>query len=453
MNNEHNPIAQLITQIQQKWINEVSPHDHIQLIRWLIKPDQARLYEGFLRLESTPNGSLPEVPIVLLTHFEDKTIHSKSLIKDWIENFKKDENLQQDLASRNIKLEWDVNAFEQELLSEDTDHNVLLLKMLHTFQKAIPNPQLPLVLSLYPYTVSDPKEYGKWIDIMTQLGLPDKVRLMFFDYVEDRFFDPVMKTHQEIATSLSVPLDLQGAIHKIAQAGDPNDPEVQFRQCMIEMSKSVTQKKLSRLHEWGKKGLLVTQKSGSKSAYATAHVVYAGMLFNFKEYEDIQDLLQKGLAIAKQGLSAGEENCKPIIIQGFGFQASCKQLQKEKVTATDLFCLQAETAIDFGFGPQALSAWWLGYNAIKKRDLERYKEIINTAYTYGITLEPEILKSTCMANIAADQYNVLEQEGNKEKCNAIHEFMKNVEGLNWRELVEERRKEMEKKSLSILNWF
>ncbi|WP_299254530.1 hypothetical protein [uncultured Aquimarina sp.] len=453
MNNEHNPIAQLITTIQQKWIDEVSPNDHIQLVRWLIKPDQARLYEGFLRLESTPNGGLPDVPLVLLTAFESKETHSRKLIQDWIDTFKKDEKLQQDLDTKNLKFNWGVSEFETKLENENTDCDVLLLEMLSTFQKAMPNPQLPLTLSLYPYSVEETKDYDKWIDWLMQLGLPDKVRLMFFDYVEERYFDQLIKNHNDISTSLAVPLDLQGAINKIASAGDPNDPEVQFRQCMIEMSKSVTKKNVQRLHVWGKKGLTVTQKSGSKSAFATAHVIYAGMLFNFKEYKIIEELLQKGLAIAKQGLSGGDETCKPIIIQNYGYQASCKQLQKQKDKAADLFCKQADISIEYGFGPQALTAWWLGYNVIKKRDQKRYTDIVTKAYQFGVSLVPEMIKSTCLAYIAADYYNIVEKNREMNECDSIDIFMKEIEGEEWRSTVEAHRKEMKKKSLSILNWF
>ena len=72
MSKEHNPIARLISQIQQKWINEIGTNEEIQLVRWLIKPDQKRLYRGFLKLESTPYGSLPCVSVALLTPFEDE---------------------------------------------------------------------------------------------------------------------------------------------------------------------------------------------------------------------------------------------------------------------------------------------------------------------------------------------------------------------------------------------
>ncbi|MFD0861155.1 hypothetical protein ACFQ1M_02960 [Sungkyunkwania multivorans] len=453
MNNEHNPIAQLVTKIQQRWVDEVSPHEQLQLVRWLIKPDQARLYEGFLRLESTPNGSLPEVTIVLLTEFHSKEAHSKALIKDWVTYFKEDKTLQEALDSRILKFDWDVDVYENKLTSEDTDFDLLLLEMLNTFQKAMPNRQQGLTLALFPYSVAYPKEYNSWLNAITQQGLPKKARIMFFDHVEERYYDDVMDKQKDRAKTLSVTLDLQGAINKIAASGDPNDPEIQFRQCMIEMSKSVAKKNLSRLHEWGKKGLSVTQKTGSKSAMASAHVIYAGMLFNFKEYKTIETLLQRGMSLARQGLETGDDTCKPVIIQTYGYMASCKQLQKEKETASDLFCKQADISIEYGFGPQALTAWWLGYNVIKKRDKKKYKEIVATAYNFGVTIPPEMLKATCMPFIAADHFNISENDREKERCDTIHTFMVDVDGEEWRTKVEEHRKEMEKKSLSILNWF
>ena len=452
MNNQHNPIAQLITSIQEKWLNEVSPHEHIKLVRWMIKPDQARLYEGFLRLESTPNGSLPEVPLVLLTHFESETTYSNHLIKDWIENFKKDETLHKDLSDRGITLDWDIEHFEKQH-ENVSDHDLLLLEMLSTFQKAMPDNKLPLVLSLYPYSVSSPEAYAKWINQMMQIGLPDRTRLMVFDYAHENYFNQVFKTHTEQSKSLSVPLDLQGAINKIASSGNPNDPEVQFRKCMIEMSKAVSKNKLNSLHHWGEKGMAVTQKTGQKSAFATAHVIYAGNLFHFKEFEQIDTLLKKGITIAKQGVKAEDQACISVLIQAIGFSASSKQLQKQKEEAADLFCKQADTAITHGFAPQALSAWWLGYNVIKKRDKKRYKTLVQKAYEYGITQKPELLQSTCMAYIAADYYNIADKNSDDTLCAKIHLFMTEVENETWRETVEEHRKEMEKKSLSIFNWF
>ena len=51
MNTEHNPIAVLVSKIQQKWNEEVHPSAEYKLVRWIIRSEQARLYEGFLKLD------------------------------------------------------------------------------------------------------------------------------------------------------------------------------------------------------------------------------------------------------------------------------------------------------------------------------------------------------------------------------------------------------------------
>lgn len=222
---------------------------------------------------------------------------------------------------------------------------------------------------------------------------------------------------------------------------------------MLEMSKSTQKKDVNRLKTWGEKGLEATQRSGLKSMFASAHIVYAGMLFNFKEFDLIDELLQKGTTLAKQGLEAGDELCKPILIQSYGFQASSKQLQKKKEDAANLFCQQADTALEHGFPQQPLMAWWMAYNAIKKKDKDQYKEIVTKAYGFGSEQEKELLKSSCMPFIAADFYNINEDNREQEKCREIDEFMIELEGKNWREDLELRRKEMEKKRLSLKHLF
>ena len=90
MNTEHNPIAVLVSKIQHKWNAEVHPSNEYKLVRWIIRPEQARLYEGFLKLESSPHGSVPETFVVMLTAFNTKKNFSRELIGHWLEQYKEE---------------------------------------------------------------------------------------------------------------------------------------------------------------------------------------------------------------------------------------------------------------------------------------------------------------------------------------------------------------------------
>ncbi|WP_149274986.1 hypothetical protein [Pareuzebyella sediminis] len=453
MSDEHNPIAQLIAQLQQKWIKEVSPHDHINLVRWLVRPEHAKLYTGFLQVESSNTGRLPEMVLVLLTIFKDAKEHSKNLILEWINSYRGNAELIEKYKKNNKDFHWDADYFEKRVSDDHQANNLLLIELLSSFQGAHSRGEIPLVLCLYPYGTEDMKAYNKWLDTILKLGLPPKIRLMIFDNADDRYFDKLCDAHAGISKTLAVPFDLSEAISKLAKAGDPNDPVVQFRECMLKMGKAVRNQNLLELNKWGEKGIEIMQKTGDVGMFSNSHIVYAGMLFNFKEYDAIDELLSKGLLLAKKGLKAKNVICKTLIIQYYAFQASSKQLQKKFEEATDLFCMQADTAIEIGFPQQSLNAWWMAYNAIKKLDRDRYSKIVRKAYEKGVEQDKETLKSTTMSFIAADYYNILDKRRRREDCQEVDAFMVEVEGEKWREDVESRRKAMEKRKYTISNWF
>ncbi|MBU2998083.1 hypothetical protein KO500_16700 [Cellulophaga baltica] len=429
MNNEHNPVAQLVTDIQQKWLKEISPYPHLQWVRWIIKSDQARLYEGFLRLESTPHGAIPDIPVVLLTPFENSNIHSKHIIRDWLDNFEKDQKTQDKITKGHLNFVWDFQYFKKELQQKNTNFDVLLVELLKSFQEALPNSENHLTLALFPYTVQSPSDYKLWMDKLLTLGLPIKTRLMVFDYEPENYLESLQIKFKSVSKSLIVPIDLEGAMKKIAINGDPNDPELQFRQCMLEMGTSVTKNNRQRLHQWGQKGIEVTQKSGDKSSFATAHTVYAGMLFNFKEFDTIDKLLKQALTIGKQALNSGDNTAKAIVLQTYGFMASSMQHQKNIDAAADLFCKQAEVAISFQMVQQALAAYITGYTLVKKKRKKRYKVIVQEAYEFGITLTEEELKTSSLNIVALEYYSF----SDKKTQNKIDAFMNVLEDENWKE--------------------
>lgn len=447
----HNPIALLISQIQQKWMAEVSPFPHLNLVRWLIKPEQAKLFEGFLKLESSAHGSVSEMFVVFLTPFQNKQNHSKRIIEQWIQSFRQEKEVMDQYQKTNPSFKWDVDQFESKISLNPKDNDLLLIEMMKAFQIELENS--PFVLALLPYTIEDNKAYVQWLDTIVGLGLSTSLRLLIFDHENERYFDQLFVAHEDTSKSLFIDLDLSGAINKIASGGDPNDPEVQFRQCLLKMSKGVQNKDLTQIHKWGERGLQISQKTGQKRMLSTAHVVYASMLFQFKVFDKIDQLLTNGLTIAKQGLELNDQNCISLVLQCYGFLGSSKQLQKRQIEACDYYCKQAENARIYNFPQQALNAWWMAYNAIKKKDFDKYLNLMQTAYEYGSNFEVEVVKSSAITFIADDYDDHLQKINNSEEAQHVNAFMTQVLGKNWKSTIKDERKALEKKRFSLTNWF
>lgn len=452
MINEHNPIARIINQLQAEWNTEVTPNEEIQLVRWIIDPSESRLYEGLLKLESTEHGGIPDMFLVLFTPFEATELHSRHIIENWLDEFEKDKETLEAYKEVHPDFNWDPQQYRDRISNDFKANDALLAEMMSSFQEQLIEDQV-FTLALFPYTVADIKLFRKWLEHILAAGPAQKTRLLIFDYKDQRYFDSLVTKFKHLAKSLWVPVDLDGAINQITTSGDPNKPDVKFRKCMVEMSNGAAKNNLTKVITWGEKGIEVTQKSGEKSLFITAHLVFAGMLFNFKEFERIEQLLNNALRLTHMALKAEDDSCRPLLVQAYGLQASLKQLQKKKEEASDLFCKQADSAIEFGFSQQPLSSWWMAYSAVKKSDKDRYKELVERAYNYGTERQEDELKGTCMTFVAADYYSIMEKENQPQVCERIDAFMKPIEGDDWRDEVEGRRKEMEKRKLSLRNWF
>lgn len=433
MLSEHNPIAELIHQIQKKWIDEASPFPDVKLVRWLIKPEEARLYEGFLRLESTEHGAIPEVLVAMLTPFEAESNYSERLMQDWVKAFKEDKKTGEKLQVNGTTSTWSPEAFLAVSPAENSDPDQQLLKMLSAFHKAMVDESMRMVVALFPHSIHYMEGFKRWLTGLLKKGIPYEISFMIFDHIGSYYFDSVCRNHPEVTKTLHIDLDMDGAIRKIAKMGNPNSPEVKLRECILEMGQALQKNNQARLHQWGEKALQVTQKSGFKSMYASAHIIYAGMLFNLKQFDKIDALLDKGLAIAGKGLKAEGAACQPLLIQFHGYMAASKQLQKRLPEAIAAFEKQGDTATTYKLPGMAITPYRQAYILSKKHLPQRYDELLQKAFAAGKSMQTEEQLHSCFAAVAYDflQWKKTKQEW--EEADQIDVALQEIYGADWKE--------------------
>lgn len=450
MNNEHNPIAQLITQIQQKWAEEITPNSHYKFVRWLIKPAETRLYEGFLHLEATPHGKLSEIFITLLPSFESKEKYSRDLIKSWLEAYNKDQEIFKNLSKGTNEFNWKAVEFEEKLLAGEAIKVSTFYDMVASFRDALRMPDRKLTVVLMPPAVKDIDGYKNWLSELLKNGIGSGIQFCFFDYVDQRHFDDVVRSDKTNATKdLRLPLDLDGAINKIIQTGDPNSPEVQLRKYIVKMSEAVTRKDLTEFNRLGQQCLDLMTGSKIKSLMASAYIVYAGMLFNFKKYERIDTLLHKGLGIAEAGRDNGDPACQPLIMQFHGYIASNYQLTKKYRAAIQWFCKQAETAIETGLRLPAITAFRQAAYLAKRYDLAQYREILERNFLTGKGLTKEELEYSDFCFTGLEYYNLLYENREIDTAVAVDMTMTDVYGKDWKIQTTEKSRLFQKKSSAL----
>lgn len=430
MASEHNPIAELIQQVQAKWTNEVSPFPELKLVRWIIKPEEARLFEGFLKLESTEHGAIPEILVTMLTPFKSEATHCADIMSDWVQAFDEDLKTKDKLRTKGMPVTWDSPRHLHDASDEPFS---AFFNFLSSFHKRMIDKNFRLVVALFPHSIYDMEGYRRWLASMLKLPMPESISFMIFDHDKEFYFDGLFRKFPGKTKSLHINLDMDGAISKIAKMGDPASPEVKLRECILEMGKCVQNKDLQGVIKWGEKALQVTQKSGSKSMYATAFIISAGMLFNFKEYEKIDRLLEQGLTITKQGLKLEDAACKPLLVQYYGYLAASRQLQKKIKDAIILYENQGDAALAFQLAGMALPPYRQAYSLAKKKTPERYDELLQKGYTAGLSLQKEEQLNSSFPSIALDYLAMLDYKRQWEEANQAEKQLTVLLGSNWKE--------------------
>ncbi len=440
MSNQHNAIAQRIDALRIKWQEKSGEYPDWKVARWLMEPSDVELYMGMLKLESSPYGRLPELFVAMFTPFDDPATFSRKLTSDWLETYDKQKE-------KNPELSWDIASLKDKLSLSEEEHpgDELLLETLHSFSQ-FSGTHEKLVLSLVPRHVRSFADYNDWLIRLHKKGLPDNVNLMLLDHTTDRHLErSIRETYPESFTLEPGDMDLKGAVEELATSGNPADPQVQFRKCLFEMSKAVSHNRPDDVHLWGERMLTVTQRTGNKTFFASAHLVYAGFLMHFKNEKKTVQLLDQGIRVVKP-LASDDREAGALLLQFYAYHGAQASMKKEYRDAFNWFMRQAETAEQTGLPEMAIGACKMAvYTAERKSKLQKeYLMAVQKGYQTGLQMSNEQLKVTEYAYLA-HHYLINFEEKEPAKTEDLIKRMTDLYGERWREDISQILEQVKKK--------
>ncbi len=427
--NNHNAMAVAISSLQDKWQTEINNQDY-QLIRWLIKKDGTDIFKGFLKVESSVHGSLEETFIVFFTPFQEEYSHAYFLIKDWLELFA------MEVQDKGLPLWEDHSILKEqwELLSPEAHHqeenSYLLAALLQSFKK-YSSKNRKLVFGLLPYAVSNEKGYINWIENMLAL-FPKDVALMITDELGDEKYERLFGKEEKGRITLSAAecYDAQQVYKQLATSGDPNDPNVVFRQYVFAMAESAKEGNERGVDEWGKKALTCTQESGNTLLWASAHILYASFLFGFKSTEKIHQLLDQGMTTASTLLNNPETEmtASGLLAQLYGYKAAYLNMEKKYDQSILWFEKQADLYIQYKQENLSIAAFQNALFVASKHQKSKVSELAEKAFPVGYAQADELLLGSGFPIIA---YHYLKFCKEEEK-NDIESRMQHLYGEDWK---------------------
>jgi hypothetical protein len=443
--NEHNPITIRLDEMVTVWKKNVQPHH--TLIRWMLKPEDYRMYEGFCRLEASPHGKLDNLFVFFYTPFADVQTYSHALMKDWLQEY--DDPKQRKLLEKGgIKNEWDLQVYRQAV--NDNDYaacDALLPDMIRSYKNYINQAQTPFVFSVMPRQTVSAQQFIQWMFTWMQQPKPDDTQLLVFDHLNSNYWGNVFEQYADEAVTLQHDLRMQEAIRQIATAGAATDPYAFFRKCMFEMGDASLKKNKELLNQWGEKAVECGKKTTDKNLLATAYITWAGMLFTFKDHDRINELLDTGIRLCKQGVAAGNDPMKSLLLQYFIYKGADCQLQKERKEALQWYMKAGDEAVAFDFPGQAVSAYYKAYIFANHKNWNEEK-------MQACTKALQLTKRLSNEEIQASEYPFMahvywqEKQGRGDALlSAVEEKMVSTYGEDWTKIVDELKENYTKNKI------
>jgi len=430
--NAHTPVARAIEAMQRKWIAAVENQPNYTLARWLIAEEEAVLLTGFCKLESSAYGQLPEIFSTLFTPFENSFTYSQQLILDWLELWDKNEKYTASLSK-----DWGYDDFKQKaaIQQDSNTYDYILIALLQSIHKTFADADVerPFVLSLLPQRLNNIADYNQWLQNITP-KLPAEIKLMIVDYIgKDYFQKTCHKLNEKAITIACGNLNVQKIIKDIATVGNPNAPEVQFKKCLFAMGEAVVAHNRTDLDHWGQKALSISQRSGVKSFYATAHIVYAGFIMQLKPKDaKIKALLDNGIRIA-QTAPKEDTNAIHLIGQFYAYLTAWHSIQGENGQAAAYLLKQANIAIQQKHEPQAIVSLHRAAELYKKNhNSKEFQETVTLGFKTGENISDELLMiSADYMLLGRAYYNFQLQQKQLEEAQAINDKMIKLYGEDW----------------------
>jgi hypothetical protein len=434
----HNPIMQRLGEMARRWQQQVLPRH--RLIRWMLDPEDSRMYEGFCRLEASQHGSLDNLFVFFYTPFHSAENFSRALMQDWLQEYDANTAQRESLAAAGIKAPWDPAPFRTALAAAPTQCDALLPEMIRSYREWLGLPSHDFVLALLPKEMDSPAEFKAWLQTWMRQDLPANTQLLLFDHVRGNFWGEVFQQYETSSCTLQHDLRMAQAIREIATAGAATDPQALFRQCLFEMGEASGTKDRQRLQDWGEKAIGLGRKSGDSNLLATAYISYAGMLFNFKAHEKIEELLEKGMETCRKGIATNPESMRPLLLQYYAYKGSHCQLRKQRKEALGWFFRMGEEAARFGYVEQAISAYY------KTFIFARYKHF-DTEMEKSVLAAMQLSDKLSTEEIIASEYPFLalecmnnREESTRETRLQVEDKMQQAYGSDWRAAVMELEK-------------
>ena len=423
--NEENPITDRIDEMRVKWANLVK--EDTQLIRWLIKKDEARMVEGFHLLEASAHGKIPELFLNFKQPFSSTEEYGKDLVDAWIALWN-DEKSRNEVAAADVLPDWDATPYDT---VAEKNSGWTFLHCMASFANAISSDTV-LMLNVMPHGYTGDPEFVAWIKKCLK-SLPPNLKLVVVDLDGAQKFKDIPDYINQVVIEPN--LNMHQAMKDIVTAsGDDGTPAMGVNLCLLNIAEAINAQDEKQIHHWGDKGLEVAKETKLKSIEATVYIAYGSALYQLKKFDDALDLFKKAEETSIDGLNS-DPTSAVVLLQAYNIQASTYLYKRKYSIAQEYFIKTAtEAKAQKNYMMQVEASRQAAYSAVKNGESDEAYTLLQEAYTEGLKMEKDTQKFSSMLLISIELHKQADEYRNDRLKEDIEEYATQTWGEDWQDL-------------------
>lgn len=398
INNEHNPIAVRISNIQDLWIENRDKFPDSKIYCLVCDPADYQIVEGFIRLEASEHGATSDIIVGFRGDYDGKADFYSFLIKEWISSFSTD-------AEKNPGWDWeDFSLFKAKAASIDTleanELRDLYVSLVTSFKKFIGNDNL-LGITLFISRISDVESVNEAIREIAE-RFPAGIALVLIDYKKREVYSTLFSEMKGKICLIDVPnQNMAGAYKEIATQGNPQDPHVKYRKCLFELGEAASKGNKDEAKRLGHELLKLSREIGGTAFMASSYLVFGGFMVKFhREAGFCHELFDKGIALVLPKYH-DEQDCAQILLQLHNYKGTVYSYNKDITGAIDQFMTAVRIARELEMKTEVVNEYNYALFMALKKDRLTYEPILNEAFEYGYSFSDEELRIVNLSFIAS----------------------------------------------------
>lgn len=397
-NNEHNPIAIRISNIQDLWIENREKFPDARIYCLVCEPSDYQLVEGFIRLEASEHGRTSDIIVGFKADYDGQTDFYKFLVKEWIRSFAAD-------AEKNSDWNWkDFSSFQSEAMSIDSlsreELENLYIRLVTSFKEFIGNDNL-LGITLFISRIGDAVSLNETIQSIAQ-RLPAGIALILIDYKKREVYETLLSEMKDRICLIDIPnQNIAGAYKEIATQGNPQDPNVKYRKCLFELGEAASKGNKDEAKKIGHELIKLSREIGGTAFMASSYLIFGGFMIRFhQEAGFCHDLFDKGIALVLPKYHE-ERDCAQILLQLYNYKGTVDSYNKDIGSAIKQFMTAVKTAKELNMRTETVNEYNYALLMALKKDRLTYEPILSEAFEYGYSFSDEELRIINLSFIAS----------------------------------------------------